>query len=497
MRYTHVATSAIALVVAGNVLTAQSRNTTTLDAVARAMGGKDRVLAIRTIVEEGMGDVFNVGQNLTPTAELPRFEVTQARRSLDFVNRRWFLDQTRVPRFTTGNVAPQRQRIGFDVDVAYNVGNNDVMQRVGGQVAVDRANELLYHPIGFLQAAYGPNTEVFDDDVGGGIRRIRINPGGNKIEMFVDTRTMLPLRTQKHTYHPMLGDVLLELAVADWQDVDGLRLPTRHTWRLDERWVTADIRLSSRVNADVGNIAASPELRAQPAPALAAMQSPPPSVNVTVEEIVPGVWYLAGQSHHSVAIEQSKSIVLVEAPQNDARTLAVIAKARELSAAKPVDAVINTHHHFDHAGGVRAAISEGLTIITHEGNRDFYERTVYPRRHFIMQDALARNPKPLRLIQVGDKSVRSDSLRTIEVYQITGSQHSGSMVMVYLPAERLLIEADLYSPPPASATTMPAFPFAANLLENIQRRGLQVDRIVPIHGRVVPFGDLQAAARQP
>jgi hypothetical protein len=68
------------------------------------------------------------------------------------------------------------------------------------------------------------------------------------------------------------------------------------------------------------------------------------------------------------------------------------------------------------------------------------------------------------------------------------------MLMVYLPAEKLLIEADLYTPPAANATTMGPFPFAANLLENIQRRGLQVERIVPIHGRVIMLTELQSAA---
>jgi hypothetical protein len=67
------------------------------------------------------------------------------------------------------------------------------------------------------------------------------------------------------------------------------------------------------------------------------------------------------------------------------------------------------------------------------------------------------------------------------------------MLMVHLPAEKLLIEADLYTPP-AVPTPMP---FAANLLENIESRNLEVDRIVPIHGRVVPFSDLRGAAMSP
>jgi len=458
-----------------------------LELVARAMGGKDRVLAVRTIVVEGPGDNFNFGQNLTPDAALPRYEVTQSRRAIDFANKRWQLDQTREPRFLTGNAAPQRQRFGIDGDVAYNIGNDGAMARVGGQTAADRANELLDHPIGFLQAAFASGAQVTDEQPRGDTQLIRLTSGGNAYAMIIDPATMLPLRTQRMTDNAMLGDITFGSEFADWRDIDGMKLPMRVSQKLDGRWVITDMRYTSaRVNTDAGDLSASPELRSQTPPA--------PVVNVTVEDIAPGVWYLNGQSHHSVAIETSNAIVLVEAPQNDARTLAVIEKARSLRPGKPVTLVINTHHHFDHSGGVRAAISQGLTVLTQQGNRDFYERTVFPRRHTIAPDALAQSPKPLHIMSVGDKYVRRDTLRTLEVYRIDGSQHSGSMVVVYLPAEKLLIEADLYNPPAPNATTVGPFPFAANLLENIQRRGLLVERIVPIHGRIIPLSEVQAAA---
>lgn len=458
------------------------------DAVAAAMGGRDRLLAVRTIVYEGSGSNYNFGQNLTPDADLPRFAVTTYRRVVDLANGRMQTDLTREPRFVTGNTAPQRQRFGVDSNVAYNIAPDGRPTRLGAQAAADRAAEQAVSPVGFLQAAYAPAAVVTDDAPGDNTQWIRVTRGTAKMALLVDRTTNLPVKTQKVVDNAMLGDVVLEWEYSDWRDFDGIKLPTRMVQTLDARFPLADLRFSSiTINADVGDIAAPADVRTQPEPV-------PPTVNVAVEEIAPGVWYLAGQSHHSVAIETARSIVLVEAPQNDARTLAVVEKARTLRPEKPVDLVINTHHHFDHAGGVRAAISQGLTVLTHQGNRDFYERSVFPRRHSLAPDALTRDPKPLRLMTVADRYVRRDSLRTIEVYRIDGSQHSGSMLIVYLPAEKLLIEADLYNPPAANATTVGAFPFAANLVENIQRRGLDVERIVPIHGRVLPMSELRAAA---
>jgi glyoxylase-like metal-dependent hydrolase (beta-lactamase superfamily II) len=460
----------------------------TLDDVARAMGGRDRVLAVRTLVVEGRGENYNLGQNPAPEAALPRFEVTEYRRAYDFAQRRWRQEQVRTPRFPTGNPAPQRQRIALDDGVAFNILPDGRAQRVGATAFVERVNELLYHPVGLLQQALAAEAKVVTLTTPQG-PLFRINTRNNEVDLFVDPATRLPLMTLKYVHHPMLGDVLVETEYGDWRDVDGVKLPMHIVQRIDERWPLSDIRLTSaQVNADVGDLAAPADVRAA--------QPPTPTVNVTIDTVAPGVWLLAGQSHHSVAIEMSDHLLLVEAPQNEARTLAVIARARELRPGKPLRAVINTHHHFDHAGGVRAAMAEGLTVITHAGNAAFF-RDLARRRFQIVVDTLSRAGarRTPRVEGVATRRVLGDSTRRVELHHIRGSQHAATLLMVYLPTERLLVEADVYSPPAPNVASPPPAIFAPNLVENIDRLGLQVDRIVPIHGRVVPVSDLRAAAQ--
>jgi len=57
------------------------------------------------------------------------------------------------------------------------------------------------------------------------------------------------------------------------------------------------------------------------------------------------------------------------------------------------------------------------------------------------------------------------------------------MLMVYLPKEKILINADLYSPPAQGA---PATPTAGmrTLYQNMRKQKLDVARHVPLHGRV-------------
>ena len=68
------------------------------------------------------------------------------------------------------------------------------------------------------------------------------------------------------------------------------------------------------------------------------------------------------------------------------------------------------------------------------------------------------------------------------------------MIVAYLPAERILVQADAYNPPAPNAPPPPSFPFAKNLVENVERLGLNVERVAALHGRVVTLSEIRAAA---
>jgi hypothetical protein len=69
------------------------------------------------------------------------------------------------------------------------------------------------------------------------------------------------------------------------------------------------------------------------------------------------------------------------------------------------------------------------------------------------------------------------------------------MLMVYLPKEKSLIEADAYTLPAPNARPMsPPSPFTVSLAENVTKQGLAVDQILPLHGRMVPLAEMQKAA---
>jgi glyoxylase-like metal-dependent hydrolase (beta-lactamase superfamily II) len=217
---------------------------------------------------------------------------------------------------------------------------------------------------------------------------------------------------------------------------------------------------------------------------------------VTAEKAANGVWFMAGGSHNSVAIEMKDHMLLVESPLWDGRAEALLAEVKKLGNGKPIRFVLNSHHHFDHSGGLRTAVADGITLVTSELARPYFERILAnPNR--INPDAMQRSGKKAVISAVSGKRTFTDGERVVEVYYIEGSLHAQGFMMVYLPQEKILIEADAFTPGVANAPP-PAKPneVIMNLVQNIERLNLQVERILPLHGRMVPASDMYTAAGQ-
>jgi glyoxylase-like metal-dependent hydrolase (beta-lactamase superfamily II) len=454
-----------------------------VDQSIKAMGGRAAVLAANSLVIEGNGQVFLLGQNRTPDAiETNRFRADPVVRRIDLAHGRWRQEQTLTPEFAGGaSSAPQRDITALDGDVAFDVDSDGRATRAGPSDARSRRAELHHVPLALLRAALEPRTIRTGLGSIGGRPAFELRTAeGDGYTVAIDPASRLPVLISSIVDHPNLGDVAMETELADYRPVAGLMLPMQITVRLDRRTLTT-LRVSKyTVGGAIGDLTAPAAVRSAPAT--------PAAPEVTVDELAPGVWLLAGQSHHSVAIELADHLILIEAPVDDARTLAVIERARRLRPGKPLTQVVVTHHHVDHAGGLRAAVSEGLAIVAHEKLEPFARSTV-ARSFTLAPDALARRPRPLHLEPVGDQAALGDATRAVDLYQVT-SAHADPMLVVHLPRERLLIEADLYTAPRAGQA--PSYDFAAPLFALLHSKKLAVDRLVPLHRGVVRFTDLPA-----
>ena len=445
-----------------------------LDDAAEALGGAGRIRSLNALTIRGTGTAPNVGQNRTPDDDLPVWKVNEYTRTIDLASRRTRVQQVREAQFLFAGDLVQRQTQGLDGDAAYNVAANGTMSRAGAAAARDRRIELLHHPITFVRAALDSDVVLSNLRARAGERLVDIMmPGGDAMTLAIDASTRLPTRVVSMVGNPNMGDVALETRFADYEDAGGVKLPRRLTTRMDT-YLQLDLQVSKNtLGSDVSDLAIPEELRLAPVPG-------PPPVVVTAEPVAKGIWWLAGSGNHrSVVFEFDDHLVLFEAPVNEARTKAVIDKARTLSP-KPLTKAIVSHHHFDHSGGLRVAIAEGLTIVTHRSNEPFFLALV-ARKHTIVPDALEKHPRRVTFELVDDQLTLKDESMEVQLYHLLDNPREGTNIYAYVPRERMLVQADLYD------TTWLRHSWGENVLQNLERRRLKVERSVPVHGIIEPF----------
>ena len=322
--------------------------------------------------------------------------------------------------------------------------------------------------------------------------------GKYRVDATVNSRHLLQ---RIHTWvpDPVFGDTNYEHEFSDDSYVDlagGVRFPAR--WHAHTGWDDnyQAQSFSAGRNAFGGML---PDIRPNDCGAAveapAAVRAASFAVRVDPQRLASGVWLLGGASHNSVAVEFEDYVVVVEAPLDEARNLAVIDEVVRLVPDKPIRYVVNTHQHHDHIGGLRTFMHIGATIVTHWKNYDFYRRDVLnyaPRT--LAPDMLSLWP-PTEVAEgyqyetVRENYVLADGARTMRISYVQPLRHAEGMLMAYLPAERMVIEADLFDPPAPGAPRPAATDANRSLLAHVRRLGLEVETIVPIHGQPAPWSD--------
>lgn len=421
------------------------------------------------------GTMYNLGQNVHPAAPWPRFFVKSFTRVYDFAGGA-MRDQAVRMTAEGPTVGPEQQvNIAVSGDHAWNVAGKDVLPRLFE--APQRAHEIVISPHGLLRAAFANSASVTKKTIEGQPKTVIsfTDRGKHKVVAYVNEQNAIE-RVDSSYGHPIVGDMKVVTYYGPYRDFAGVKFPTKIIQYQDDK-PTLDLTVTAVMANPPADIEVPAHVRNEPVP-------------VKSEKVADGVWYITGVNNNSALIEMKDYLIVVEAPHGEPRSLAVLGEVKKLVPSKPIKYLVNTHHHFDHASGVRTYAAEGVTIVTHEVNRPYFERAAL-NSWTLAPDRLAKSKKKPVFQTMGDNMVLTDGTRSVELYQIVGNPHHDGIIMAYLRKEKLLIEADVYTPlaPGAEPPKVPN-PQAVNLESNVRRLGLDVDRIVSVHGRVVPYSEL-------
>jgi hypothetical protein len=492
-----------------------------LEAASKAMGATN----MKSIQYSAAGWYSQIGQTYGLAEDWPHYEVADYTRVIDY-DAKWSREdytrrQGKYPLLGRTPMPEQHVTSILSGKYAWDMqGNSPVpltrMYLDGVPYSDLRQMEIVLTPHGFLKAALAASdasaislpivgaSDAGLSQFGRKVTIVTFTMGKYKFNGTINDQNLVEL-VDTWFPNPMYGDMDYEMRYTKYKDFGGVMFPGMvHVHQGDPRLNPAH----NYYELFVTDVKTNVPVNTMPVPDAVRTATASP-VKVESQKLADGVWLLGGGSHNSMLVEYKDFVAVVEAPQNEARSLAVIAEVNRLVPNKPIRYLVNTHHHMDHAGGLRTYLSQGTTIVTHESNKQYYlDIMFYPAPRTLDPDRLAiyspmymisRRPAPIDTVG-GDtrgegKYVVTDGERMMEIFHVqdlayelgdpsySQGNHSADMLMAYLPKEKILVNADLYSPPEQGKPPAPPTPGMRTLHQNILKLKLDVAQHVPIHGR--------------
>ena len=468
-----MAAVAITILMSWAVMAQDAR--TVISNASKAVGADN----LKTIEYSGSGMDFTLGQAYNPSSPWPKFINKTYTRVINFETPATRMDRIRMQGENPPRGGGQQPVIG---------------EQPQNQTVIVNANtpwvnqlEIWMTPYGFLKAAAANNATVKQQTTGGKRYNVITFQGQNKaaVNGYINEQNMVE-RVETMIDNTMLGDIVFEALYSDYKDFGGVKFPTKMVQK-QGGYPILDLTITDvkpNAPANIQNPQRGAGAAAAAAPAAAA-----PS-----QKLADGVYLILG-GYASIAVDFKDYIVVVEGPQSEERASAIITEAKRLIPNKPIKYVVNTHQHFDHAGGLRTFVAEGATVITHQVNKPYYEK-LFNAPHTLTPDKLASAKKKASIETMTEKKVLTDGNHVIELHHLQGSGHNEGLVVAYFPKEKILLEADAFNPPAQPVTQTPATisPYNQNLVDNIARLKLDVQTIIPVHypadGRKVSITEL-------
>ena len=455
-----------------------------LDAGARAIGGAAALAALRTVRRDLTDQWVDPGQGQRPWSGAPGaippanggFEATEALSFIDYAQDRWLETQRYVD-------SPQEYALVLDVVTAEHgfrsIRYVDEVPFFDSLPASDLGRLLTLkfrrNPEGVLRMALSrPETLQW---VGTSLESGRAyevisfaDSLGTRVSLYFDAKTHHLSKLETLRDHPVAGDTSTEILYSDYRTVGALTLPFRYLDRtaglpthvIDIRSIELDGTL--------------PAERFEPPRKFVAVQHEPERPRL---EKVSDSLYLVRGDYNVMFSVFPDHVIVFEAPMSDAYARECLGLIHATAAGKPIRFVVASHFHFDHIAGLRAYAAAGIPILAPPDAKAVIEKAV-ASRHTMRPDALSGQPARAVIETVSGRKVLDAGGVRARIYDFGPAPHVAQILVGYFPDEKLLWVADLMDV--LTDELVIAGVDSVPMLARIRELGLEIDRVVPVHG---------------
>lgn len=507
------------------------------DALGRAlnaMGGTNAIRALRSASIKGMVKHWEPEQSHTPGGEARFAAESSFDLTLDLVNQRARTDWVKkfaypAPR-TFSYTEVVTPAAGYVVGIDSNGRNaqsrnsNPPAHTMSGLRLAAALRELHRSSPALLLEMRNNLARVqrAANVVLGGVSypALSYNPGPYTFIVMFDAQSGLPARVRTLDYDNMLGDVNYDLVLSDWKALGGTRMATSQRHELNGR-VVAETRLTQLTpnpTLNPAGMSVPDAVRATAAKPAAgnvpyqwvirrqfigtyldsdnASYDTQDGKGLRLQELAPGVQHVVGGTHNSLIVEMRDHLIVFDAPVSDWQSNWTIKAAQARYGAKPIRYLVLTHHHMDHAGGLRAYLAQWATLVVGRGATAHYRR--------LLAAPATRNPdvaptdySRAQIVEVQDRYVMTDGVRNVSAH-LTENPHADAMLIGYVADVRIGFVTDIWSPGAAALPNQITTPLAA-LVNAARRAGISPLRFAGGHGSSAEYAPLAglAAQRQP
>lgn len=447
-----------------------------------AIGGETAVRGVGGYTVDLHTAQFGIGQSELP-ASPPRATLTIGRVVTDVRgNRRYTAAEARP---VAG--MPQRARVAV-ANGRGATGNIGAQAPLAPAAVINNQRAIRTLPDRLLLAALdgaparAAGAREFRGEMHDGVRL----EGADTLTLWFERASGLPTVMETVTDDPILGDRVTQTFMTRWHPAGrGVRFP-----RQMDVFVNGQLSVHTVHSAVTAEESLADSFFTIPDSILArgpAVLPPPAPIVVRMVELGPGVWRAEGSTHHSLVVDQGTALVVVEAPQSTHRVRALLDTLAGRFPGRRVSTLVMTHHHWDHSGGIREIVAEGIPVVTRAGNAAFV-RQVAAARRTVAPDLQARRRRQPVIRTFGDSVVLGSGERQVVLYA-QPTNHADGLLTAWVPGVRVLFTSDVLNP---GATLAPAG--SAELVALARARGLAPATYAGGHGALVPWPDVETAA---